>query len=128
MNAHIPRLRSCRYFHFWILTVLRFIEFLSNLFQSALREALEEADGEGGSTTTTVTRTDRYSFNEKHSDLITISPDKKTAARQLPMLCFDQGIAFSDQPLHDNEVFEVRIDQKIPLWNGSLEIGERAEC
>ncbi len=104
------------------------MNFFLTFFNQRLREALEEADGEGGSTTTTVTRTDRYSFNEKHSDLITISPDKKTAARQLPMLCFDQGIAFSDQPLHDNEVFEVRIDQKIPLWNGSLEIGERAEC
>ena len=42
------------------------------------------------------------------------------------MLSFDQGIAFSDQPLHDNEVFEVRIDQMMPLsiWRGSVEIGK----
>jgi hypothetical protein len=102
------------------------IPHLSNVlaFQSALRNALEEAQGEGDSTTATVTRTDRYVFNEKHSDLITMSPDKRTATRQLPMLCFDQGIVFSDQPLHDNEVFEVCIDQMIPLWNGTVEIGE----
>ena len=74
----------------------------------------------------TVTRTDRYVFNEKHSDLISLSPDKRTATRQLPMLSFDQGIVFSDQPLHDNEVFEVCIDQMMPKsrWKGSVEIGK----
>jgi neuralized-like protein 4 len=93
---------------------------------SALRDALEDAGGGGSgqSTTSTVTRTNRYVFNEKHSDQVTISPDRRTASRQLPMLCFDQGIVFSDQPLHDNEVFEVRVDQMIPLWNGTLEIGQ----
>ena len=37
--------------------------------------------------------------------------------------CFNQGIVFSDQPLQDNEIFEVRIDETIGLWNGSIEIG-----
>ena len=83
-------------------------------------------DGSGTRTTSTVTRTDRYVFHEKHSDLISLSPDKKTATRQLPMFSCDQGIAFSDQPLHDNEVFEVRIDQMMPLsmWRGSVDIGK----
>ena len=95
-------------------------------FQSALRDAINETeDDEGnGSLTTTISRTDRYAFNEKHSDLVAISADKKTASRQLPMFCFDNGIAFTDQPLRNNEIFEVRIEQMIRMFNGTVEIGE----
>ena len=83
---------------------------------------MEDAQSEDGSTTT-VSRTNRYVFHHKHSDLVNLSQDKRTASRQLPMICFNQGIVFSDQPLQDNEIFEVRIDETIGLWNGSIEIG-----
>ena len=73
----------------------------------------------------TVTRTDRYVFNEKHSELVSLSPDRRTATRQLAMFSCDRGIAFSDQPLHDNEVFEICIDQIMPvsMWKHSVDIG-----
>ena len=83
---------------------------------------MEDAQSEDGSTTT-VSRTNRYVFHHKHSDLVNLSQDKRTASRQLPMLCISQGIVFSDQPLQDNEIFEVRIDETIGLWNGCIEIG-----
>ena len=84
---------------------------------------MEDAQSQDGSTTTTVSRTNRYVFHNKHSDLVNLSQDKRTASRQSPMLCFNQGIVFSDQPLQDNEIFEVRIDETIGLRNGSIEIG-----
>ena len=84
---------------------------------------MEEAESQDGSTTTTVSRTNRYVFHHKHSDLVNLSQDRRTAYRRSPQSCFDQGIVFSDQPLQDNEIFEVQIDQKIQLWNGSIEIG-----
>ena len=84
---------------------------------------MEEAESQDGSTTTTVSRTNRYVFHNKHSDLVNLSQDRRTAYRRSPQSCFDQGIVFSDQPLQDNEIFEVQIDQKIQLWNGSIEIG-----
>ncbi|XP_028399681.1 neuralized-like protein 4 [Dendronephthya gigantea] len=97
---------------------------LDALFLGALREALEEQGGGGGSRTT-VTRTNRFVFNEKHSQHVALSPDRRTATRQMPMFCFDQGIAFSDQSLNDNEIFEIRIDEMMPfpMWKGSVEIG-----
>ena len=84
---------------------------------------MEEAESQDGSTTTTVSRTNRYVFHHKHSDLVNLSQDRRTAYRRSPQSCFDQGIVFSDQPLQDNEIFEVQIDEKIQLWNGSIEIG-----
>ena len=83
---------------------------------------MEDAQSEDGSTTT-VSRTNRYVFHNKHSDLVNLSQDKRTAYRRSPKSCFNQGIVFSDQPLQDNEIFEVRIDETIGLWNGSIEIG-----
>lgn len=87
-----------------------------------MRDALDETQTEDDSKTT-VSRTDRYVFNEQHGERISISDDKRKATRILPMFGFDQGIVFSDQQLHDNEIFEIRINQMIPLWNGSVEIG-----
>lgn len=87
---------------------------------------MEESEGGGGGgSRTTVTRTNRFVFNEKHSQLVALSPDRRTATRQMPMFCFDQGIVFSDQSLNDNEIFEIRIDQmmSMAIWNGSVEIG-----
>ena len=100
-------------------------------FKSALRDAMQEGkDDDDDEDLTKVTRTDRYVFNEKHSELISISPDKRTATRRLAMICCDRGIAFSDQPLHDNEIFEVCIDQIIGMsrWEYSVDIGKTYSC
>ena len=96
-----------------------------------MQEGKDDDDDEDDEDLTTVTRADRYVFNEKHGELISISPDKRTATRRLAMICCDRGIAFSDQPLHDNEIFEVRIDQIIGMsrWQShSVDIGKTYSC
>ena len=37
--------------------------------------------------------------------------------------CFNQGVVVTSQPLQDDELFEVRLDSKVPRWLGSLDIG-----
>lgn len=37
--------------------------------------------------------------------------------------CFNQGVVVTSQPLQDDELFEVRLDSKVPKWFGSLNIG-----
>ena len=72
---------------------------------------LEEAESQDCSSTTTIFRTgDRYVFHNKHSDLVNVSQDKRTVSCQLPKSHQKPATVFSDQPLQDNEIFEVRID------------------
>ncbi|XP_046846010.1 neuralized-like protein 4 isoform X2 [Xenia sp. Carnegie-2017] len=92
---------------------------------NALRNTLEDDDDED--IVSSVSRTDRYSFHFKHSGLISLSSDKRTAERRFQLLSAGNGIVFSDQPLRDNEVFEVSVDKLVPpLFGGSditLDIG-----
>ena len=37
--------------------------------------------------------------------------------------CFNKGVVVTSQPLRDDELFEVRLDTKVPKWFGSLDIG-----
>ena len=36
---------------------------------------------------------------------------------------FNHGVVLTSQPLQVDELFEVRLDSKVPKWNGSLYIG-----
>ncbi|XP_053318739.1 LOW QUALITY PROTEIN: neuralized-like protein 4 [Spea bombifrons] len=36
---------------------------------------------------------------------------------------FNHGVVLSNRPLHNNEVFQVRIDKMVDKWAGSIEIG-----
>ena len=36
---------------------------------------------------------------------------------------FNHGVVLTSQPLQDDELFEVRLDSKVPRWYGSLQIG-----
>lgn len=36
---------------------------------------------------------------------------------------FNQGVVLTSQPLQVDELFEVRLDSKVPKWYGSLDIG-----
>ena len=96
------------------------------MLYSALREALEDEKGE--ETVPSIKRTDRYSFNFKHSNLISLSSDKRTAERRCQFLNAGNGIVLSDQLLRDNELFEVCVDKLVPaLFGGSditLDIGK----
>ena len=35
---------------------------------------------------------------------------------------FNHGVVLTSQPLQVNELFEVRLDSKVPKWDGSLDI------
>ncbi|XP_028399668.1 neuralized-like protein 4 [Dendronephthya gigantea] len=99
------------------------------LLRAAMRAAMESSDDDDDpDSTTAVTRTDRFVFHEKHSELVSVSSDRKTAKRQISMLSCDRGIAFSEQQLRDDEVFEIRIDEIMPfsMWERSLDIGVTA--
>ena len=85
---------------------------------------LEEAESQDCSTITTIFRTgDRYVFHNIHSKLVNLSQDKRTASCHLPKLY--EEIVFSDQPLQDNEIFEVRIDDEnvVNMRSYPIEIG-----
>ena len=36
---------------------------------------------------------------------------------------FNHGVVMTEQPLKDDELFEVRLDSKVPKWFGTLDIG-----
>ena len=85
-----------------------------------MKSDLEEAESQD---CTTIFRTgDRCVFHNIHSKLVNLSQDKRTASCHLPKLY--EEIVFSDQPLQDNEIFEVRIDDENVVENwSSIEIG-----
>ncbi|XP_046846008.1 uncharacterized protein LOC124439800 [Xenia sp. Carnegie-2017] len=89
-----------------------------------LRYALEDDDDDDDDEdiVSSVRRTDRYSFHFKHSKSISLSSDKRTAERQCQFLMPGNGIVFSDQPLRDNEVFEVSVDKLVPALFGRSDI------
>lgn len=36
---------------------------------------------------------------------------------------YNHGVVLTGQPLKDDELFEVRLDSKVPKWFGTLDIG-----
>lgn len=60
-------------------------------------------------------------FHHNHGKRIELKNNLKTAIRNLNE--FNHGIVLSKFPLIDNVKFEVKIDQKIHSWSGSIEIG-----
>ena len=87
-----------------------------------MKSDLEEAESQD---CTTIFRTgDRCVFHNIHSKLVNLSQDKRTASCHLPESYTYEEIVFSDQPLQDNEIFEVRIDDENVVENwSSIEIG-----
>ncbi|KAJ6638138.1 Neuralized-like protein 4, partial [Pseudolycoriella hygida] len=61
------------------------------------------------------------SFHWNCGKRITLSNNNSTATRSFNE--FNHGIVLSAAPLEDNVLFEVRIDQKVSSWSGSIEIG-----
>ncbi|PIO24851.1 hypothetical protein AB205_0077700 [Aquarana catesbeiana] len=47
----------------------------------------------------------------------------RTALRPHATDDFNHGVVLSNRPLHNNEVFQVRIDKMVDKWAGSIEIG-----
>ena len=53
------------------------------------------------------------SFHSKTGSLVTLSNNNKTAQRNQPVQEFNNGVIFSNEPLKDAQLFEVRIDRKV---------------
>ncbi|XP_053624877.1 neuralized-like protein 4 isoform X2 [Plodia interpunctella] len=60
-------------------------------------------------------------FHRRCGDRVTLLNDNSTAIRNF--VEFNHGLILSAEPLQDDIMFEVCIDRKVNVWNGSLEIG-----
>ncbi|XP_055530628.1 neuralized-like protein 4 [Wyeomyia smithii] len=61
------------------------------------------------------------SFHRRCGKRITLANSNRTAMRNISE--FNHGLVLSAEPLQDDVLFEVRIDEKIHAWSGSIEIG-----
>ncbi|XP_067005004.1 neuralized-like protein 4 [Anabrus simplex] len=60
-------------------------------------------------------------FHRRCGERVTLTNGSRTAVRNFSE--FNYGLVLSNEPLVDNQLFEVRIDKKINSWSGSIEIG-----
>ncbi|XP_060809528.1 neuralized-like protein 4 isoform X2 [Amyelois transitella] len=60
-------------------------------------------------------------FHRRCGDRVTLLNDNSTAIRNF--VEFNHGLILSAEPLKNDIMFEVCIDRKVNVWNGSLEIG-----
>ncbi|CAH2034233.1 unnamed protein product, partial [Iphiclides podalirius] len=60
-------------------------------------------------------------FHRRCGDRVTLLHGNLTAVRNF--VEFNHGLILSEEPLIDDIMFEVCIDRKVNVWNGSLEIG-----
>ncbi|OXA51475.1 Neuralized-like protein 4 [Folsomia candida] len=64
-----------------------------------------------------------YRFHPLGGPLVQFSNDFRTAERLKAKTDFDGGLVFSEDKLETNTIFQVRIEKKVGLWSGGLEIG-----
>ncbi|XP_023215732.1 neuralized-like protein 4 isoform X1 [Centruroides sculpturatus] len=64
-----------------------------------------------------------FTFHPRTGSMVLLSNENRTALRHHPYQEFNNGLVMSNEPLKDNQLFEVRIDRKVPTWSGSIEIG-----
>ncbi|XP_068632829.1 neuralized-like protein 4 [Battus philenor] len=60
-------------------------------------------------------------FHRRCGDRVTLLQNNLTAIRNF--IEFNHGLILSEEPLRDDIMFEVCIDRKVNVWNGSIEIG-----
>uniref|UniRef100_A0A182QPD3 NHR domain-containing protein n=1 Tax=Anopheles farauti TaxID=69004 RepID=A0A182QPD3_9DIPT len=60
-------------------------------------------------------------FHRRCGQRIILTNGNRTAMRNVSE--FNHGLVLSAEPLQDDVLFEVRIDEKIQAWSGSIEIG-----
>ncbi|XP_034839202.1 neuralized-like protein 4 isoform X1 [Maniola hyperantus] len=60
-------------------------------------------------------------FHRRCGDRVTLLHDNTTAVRNF--VEFNHGLILSAEPIGDDILFEICIDRKVNVWNGSLEIG-----
>ncbi|CAB4005063.1 Hypothetical predicted protein, partial [Paramuricea clavata] len=62
-------------------------------------------------------------FGETHGRLIVLNDDRTGATRLNALTEFNHAVVISEQPLEDDRLFEVVIEQITDRWSGSLEVG-----
>ncbi|CAB3250156.1 unnamed protein product [Arctia plantaginis] len=66
---------------------------------------------------------DRLRFHPRCGILIKLTANNKCAERARPLDDYNNGVVMTHRPLHDNELFEIRIDRLVDKWSGSIEVG-----
>lgn len=54
---------------------------------------------------------------------VQLSRNRRTAKRKHSGSGYDHGVVFSSEPLADGQLFEVRLDEVVRGWSGSIAIG-----
>ena len=65
----------------------------------------------------------RYSFHSHAGPLAQITNEGVTATRKNPLSDFNNAVLIGAQPLENGKMFEVRIEEKVTSWSGSIAIG-----
>ena len=65
----------------------------------------------------------RYSFHSHAGPLAQITNEGVTATRKNPLSDFNNAVLIGAQSLEDGKMFEVRIEEKVTSWSGSIAIG-----
>ena len=52
-------------------------------------------------------------FHSRTGSLVALSNNNRTAQRNHPTQEFNNGVVLSEEPLRDNQIFEVIIDKKV---------------
>ncbi|XP_015908035.1 neuralized-like protein 4 [Parasteatoda tepidariorum] len=66
---------------------------------------------------------DKLRFHEHCGTMVRLSNDNRSAERRTPIDEFNNGVVMTHRPLLDNELFEIRIDELVNKWSGSIEMG-----
>lgn len=67
-------------------------------------------------------RVDKLRFHERCGSLVKLTNNNRTAERRRPLDEFNNGVVMTHRPLMDSELFEIRIDQLVDKWSGSIEV------
>ncbi|KAK8759132.1 hypothetical protein V5799_003230 [Amblyomma americanum] len=66
---------------------------------------------------------DPLRFHTRCGTLVQLSNDNRTAERRRPADEFNNGVVMTHRSLRDDEWFELRIDELVNKWSGSIELG-----
>ncbi|XP_045542113.1 neuralized-like protein 4 [Papilio machaon] len=66
---------------------------------------------------------DRLRFHTRCGVLVRFSHHNRTAERARPMDDYNDAVVMTSRPLHDGELFEIRIERLVHKWSGSIEVG-----
>ncbi|CAI9734857.1 Hypothetical predicted protein [Octopus vulgaris] len=79
--------------------------------------------GGGGGDAQTLRSNERLVFHEKCGGLVKLTNGRRTAERTRPLDEFNNGVVMTNRPIKDDEIFEIRLDELVDKWSGSIEVG-----